>query len=332
MCSTCNVPLVKEAPRPIEPGFVRFVTVYKTGDPAFIAFARSILQSEEIKYFIKGEGLQDLFAGGRLGTGFNPVIGPVEIQVDEKDAEKAKELLKQIEEGEFELPETDRGVDIYDHAETAEDRAAKKQKVKNLLKGIIIGVLVSAIAFYVYYYREKHFSGVLRDDLNKDSKADLFYTYENRVIVKVEEDRNFDGKIDRWDYYKDGTLDRGVSDDDFDGIFDTRFSYKNGLLDRSEIDTDSNHKIIEQYRYGVLYRIEIDTNLDDKPEIIEEYRNGTLSVMSWYHESSRILWKKAYFVGGIKKEEYIDQNYDGMLDIKIIYDSSERPVKTHSLR
>jgi antitoxin component YwqK of YwqJK toxin-antitoxin module len=325
------VPLVKEAPRPIERGFVRFVTVYKTGDPAFIAFARSILQSEGIKYFIKGEGLQDLFAGGRLGTGFNPVIGPVEIQVDEKDVEKAKELLKQIEEGEFELSETDRVDDKYDHAEKPEDRAAKKQKVKSLLKGIIIGVLVSAIAFYVYYYREKHFSGVLRDDLNKDSKDDLFYTYKNGVIVRVEEDRNFDGKIDRWDYYKDGTLDRGVSDDDFDGRFDTKVSYKNGVLDRNEMDTNFGHKIIEQYRYGVLDRIEIDTNFDDSPEIIEEYRNGALSAKSWYHESSRNLWKKAYFVGGIKKEEHIDQNYDGTFDTKIIYDSSERPIKIDSL-
>jgi antitoxin component YwqK of YwqJK toxin-antitoxin module len=306
VCSACNVPLVSELPCQIEPGFIKFVTVYKTGDPAFIAFAKSILQSEGIKYFIRGEGLQDLFAGGRLGTGFNPVIGPVEIQVDEKDVEKAKGLLSQIEQGEFELSETDT---IYNHAEKCEDSAAKKHKVKGLLKGIIIGVLVSAIAFYLYYYKEKHFSGVLKYDLNKDLKPDLFYIYKNGVIVRFEEDRNFDGKIDRWDFYKDGTIDRGESDDDFDGRVDTWFYYKN----------------------GVVTRVEIDTNFDNKPEIIEDYTNGVLSEKSWYHESSRNLWKRAYFVGGIMKEQYIDQDFDGTFDIKIIYDSSERPIKTDSL-
>jgi antitoxin component YwqK of YwqJK toxin-antitoxin module len=306
VCSACNVPLVNELPGQVEPGFMKFVTVYETGDPAFIAFAKSILQSEGIKYFIRGEGIQDLFAGGRLGTGFNPVIGPVEIQVDEKDVEKAKDLLRQIEQGEFELSETDT---IYNHAEKSEDSATKKHKVKGLLKGIIIGVLVSAMVFYVYYYREKHFSGVLKYDRNKDSKPDLFYTYKNGVIVKYEEDRNFDGKIDLWVFYKDGSDDHGESDNDFDGRVDTKFYYKN----------------------GVLSRVEIDTNFDNKPEIIEEYTNGVLSAMSWYHESTRNLWEKAYFVGGIKKEEYIDQDYDGTFDIKIIYDSSERPIRTVSL-
>jgi hypothetical protein len=102
VCSKCNAPLVAQPPHGIEPRFIKFVTVHKTGDPAFIAFAKSILQSEGIQYYFKGEEIQDLFAAGRLGTGFNPAIGPVEIQVDEKDVEKAKELLTQTEEGEFE--------------------------------------------------------------------------------------------------------------------------------------------------------------------------------------------------------------------------------------
>src|SRR4030043_1021816 len=123
VCSTCNVPLVNEPPPGIEPEFVKFVTVYETGDPAYIAFAKSLFESEGIKYYVKGEGLQDLFAGGRLGTGFNPVIGPVAIQVDEKDVEKAKDLLSQIEQGKFELSETDT---IYNYAEKSEDSASKK--------------------------------------------------------------------------------------------------------------------------------------------------------------------------------------------------------------
>ncbi|MGZ3605162.1 MAG: putative signal transducing protein [Thermodesulfobacteriota bacterium] len=306
MCPMCKVSLVNESSGQANPEFLKFVTVHETGDPAFIAFAKSILQSEGIKYYIKGEGLQDLFAGGRLGTGFNPVIGAAKIQVDENDVEKAKELLKQIEKGEFELLEG--GAD-HDHAEKIEGGSARKHTLRYLLTGFMIGVLVSALGFMVYDYREKHLSGVVKYDLNKDSKPDCFYYYENGAIVKVEQDRNFDGKIDLWYFYKDGDLHHGVSDNNFDGIVDTWFNFKN----------------------GVLTQIEIDTNSDNKAEIIESYTNGVLSAKVWIHERSRRIWKKALYDGGVMREEYIDQDYDGASDIKITYDSSERPIKTYPL-
>ncbi len=305
-CPTCSVALVNKSPSETEPEFVKFVTVHETGDPALIAFAKSILQSEGIKYFIKGEGLQDLFAGGRLGTGFNPIIGPVKIQVDEKDVEKAKELLKQIEEGKFELLDGESAND----AEKVEREGAKKHPLKYLLVGLTIGVLISLVGFVVYNYREKHLSGVVSYDLNKDSKPDLFYYYKNGVIVKVEQDRNFDGKIDLWEYYKDGSRDHGVSDNNFDGIVDTWFNFKNDLL----------------------AQVEIDTNSDNKPEIMEYYANEVLSEKVWMDASSRKIWKKALYDSGVLREEYIDQDFDGKFDIKIIYDSSERPIKTESLR
>jgi hypothetical protein len=300
------VPLVKEPPGQTEPEFIKFVTVYETGNPAIIAFVKSIFQSEGVRYFCKGEALQDLFAGGRLGTGFNPIIGSIEIQVDEKDVEKAKELLKQIEKSEFELLETDAD---YNHSERVEDSGAQRHTFRALLLGVIIGVLISVIGFVAYNYREKHLSGVVKYDLNKDSKPDLFYYYKNGVIVKVEQDRNFDGKMDLWEFYKDGDLDHGVSDNNFDGIVDAWFNFKNGLLAQIEIDTNSNNK----------------------PEIIEYYTNGVLSEKVWIHESSRKIWKRALFDSGVMREEYIDRDYDEAFDIKIIYDSSERPIKTHSL-
>ena len=133
LCSTCNVPLVNENPRPLDREFIKFVTVYEAGNPAFIAFVKSIFQSEGIRYFCKGEALQDLFAGGRLGTEFNPVVGSIAIQVDERDVEKAKELLNQIEKGEFDQLETD---DENSHAENVED-LANRHTFKDLLKAIL---------------------------------------------------------------------------------------------------------------------------------------------------------------------------------------------------
>jgi hypothetical protein len=71
------------------------VTVLETGDPALLAVAKSLLEAAHIRFYAKGEGLQNLFAGGTLG-GFNPVTGPVEIQVASSDAADANAALVEL--------------------------------------------------------------------------------------------------------------------------------------------------------------------------------------------------------------------------------------------
>jgi len=75
----------------------RLVTVLTTGNQAIIAVAKSLLDDANIKYFAKGEGLQNLFGFGTLGTGFNPIVGPIEMQVEEHQAEEAKIILAGLE-------------------------------------------------------------------------------------------------------------------------------------------------------------------------------------------------------------------------------------------
>jgi hypothetical protein len=72
------------------------ITVLESGDPALLAVAKSLLEAASIQYFAKGEGVQDLFAGGRFGTGFNPFTGPIQLQVAADDAEQAKTLLRDL--------------------------------------------------------------------------------------------------------------------------------------------------------------------------------------------------------------------------------------------
>jgi len=74
----------------------RLVTVFKTGHEGIVAVVKSILDEAQIQYLAKGEGVQDLFGVGVLGTGFNPITGPVEFRVMPEDAEYAKELLKDV--------------------------------------------------------------------------------------------------------------------------------------------------------------------------------------------------------------------------------------------
>ena len=72
------------------------VTILKTGDPAILAYAESLLKEAGIQFLAKGEGLQDLFGFGRIGTGYNLVSGPIEIQIAPQDEDKAKKLLAEI--------------------------------------------------------------------------------------------------------------------------------------------------------------------------------------------------------------------------------------------
>jgi putative signal transducing protein len=76
----------------------RLVTVLTTGNEAVIAVAKSLLDDADIKYFAKGEQLQNLFGVGTIGTGYNPLVGPIQLQVEEHQADEAKTILAGLEE------------------------------------------------------------------------------------------------------------------------------------------------------------------------------------------------------------------------------------------
>lgn len=91
-CPDCKVPLVdKLLPEP-QPEYVELVTVLETGNKVIIAIAKSLLEDAGIKYFVKGEVIQDLFALGSIGLGY------AKVQVRRENAEDAKNLLKDLKE------------------------------------------------------------------------------------------------------------------------------------------------------------------------------------------------------------------------------------------
>lgn len=63
------------------------VTVLTTADMGLLSVAKSILESEGIPYFAKGEDLQGLFVG---------TIGFVNVQVPAAAEETARTLLSQL--------------------------------------------------------------------------------------------------------------------------------------------------------------------------------------------------------------------------------------------
>jgi hypothetical protein len=69
------------------------VTVLEGLDSAAMLVACSRLEEAGIPFFLKGEHVQDLFAGGRIGVGFSPVAGPSQLQVRRDDEARAREAL-----------------------------------------------------------------------------------------------------------------------------------------------------------------------------------------------------------------------------------------------
>jgi hypothetical protein len=119
LCRHCREPIHESAnvcphcgqQQPETPGLspepnLELVPVFRTADAGLVALAKSLLEGEGIEYLARGEGLQDLFGGGRL-AGFNPVVGPVEFVVRSDDAQRVRALLRDLASAEESRPSGD---------------------------------------------------------------------------------------------------------------------------------------------------------------------------------------------------------------------------------
>jgi hypothetical protein len=52
------------------------VTIFETGDPALVPLVKSLLESANVEFLAKGEGLQDVIGWGRFpgGRTFSPAL------------------------------------------------------------------------------------------------------------------------------------------------------------------------------------------------------------------------------------------------------------------
>ncbi|MEI2718557.1 MAG: DUF3955 domain-containing protein [Gemmatimonadales bacterium] len=71
-------------------------TVFTTVDTNAMIMAKMMLEVEGIAIIASGEGLQDLFGMGRSVGAFNPVVGPMRIQVAAEEADRAREVLAEM--------------------------------------------------------------------------------------------------------------------------------------------------------------------------------------------------------------------------------------------
>ena len=74
------------------------VTVFQSADVALFALARAALDRAGVRYVAEGEGIQDLFGLGRLFSGYNLITGAPRLRVPPEEAERAREVLSELNE------------------------------------------------------------------------------------------------------------------------------------------------------------------------------------------------------------------------------------------
>jgi len=77
---------VDEAPPEEEPEFIEYVEVMGTYNPADVALMKSILDAENITYYFNAEHFMYV----------RPLVEPVRLRVKKDEAEKAREILRDM--------------------------------------------------------------------------------------------------------------------------------------------------------------------------------------------------------------------------------------------
>lgn len=85
-CSDCNVKLIDTLLPEPKPEFVDYKEILATYNPADIAFLKSLLESEGIQYFFKGEHFMYI----------RPLADPVRLMVRADQFDEASELIKDV--------------------------------------------------------------------------------------------------------------------------------------------------------------------------------------------------------------------------------------------
>ncbi len=87
VCADCNIDLVDALPKEKKPEFIDFKEVLTTYNPGDVAFIKSLLESEGIQYFFKGESFMYV----------QPLADPVRLMIRTDQVEEAVELLKNVQ-------------------------------------------------------------------------------------------------------------------------------------------------------------------------------------------------------------------------------------------
>ena len=266
-------------------------TIKTFGNLAEAGFASSLLEAAGIPAALADEESFQMVAG--LG------MQGIRLQVEDADCERA---LKVLAEG----PDAaDREVESSPTSPISQDQNNGNGKIPTALF-VAAAALLVLLAITLRQVSENRRAARMEPadekyetDENHDGHPDHFYIYRNGVVATASIDRNADGKIDAWEFYdREGKIERMELDENFDGRPDVWHSYKNGMVESTRCDVDYN----------------------GRPDWFATYENGIVVRMDCRPNESSVVVRRKIYEHGVLREEWVDENQDGVFDYKILVD------------
>ena len=97
-CTQCEVRIVWDGDTPKFQAQDAYVPVFVAYDPALLPVVESLLAANDIPFIVPNDTTQDMFGLGRMGSGYNSIIGPPVVRVPSEHAQAARELIASIVE------------------------------------------------------------------------------------------------------------------------------------------------------------------------------------------------------------------------------------------
>jgi hypothetical protein len=92
-CAQCDVRIVWDGDTAEFLVPESWTPVFRATDPAQLPVIKSLLEANRIPFVVTDEVAQDFLNWGRVGIGYNVMIGPPKVLVPGEQAEAARELI-----------------------------------------------------------------------------------------------------------------------------------------------------------------------------------------------------------------------------------------------
>ena len=267
-CPDCQVELIAEPKPGEEPEYVEYEEVLSTYSHGDIVMLKSLLDAENVTYYVLGERFGDLYRQ------------PAKLMVSTDDAAMVREIIKEMDlrylgvsiPNEEALNEMAAAASDENEHASMNGPAAKDSRLTGLLcfvAGVLVGALIAG-SFQIYdAVLAIHSTGTVKRDNNRDGKTDEWLTYKYGALEAALLDQNFDGRIDGIWKLEGGVTVSGQQDVDFNGVFDTTEHYRNGVIESAEFCPNNSKVVVKKqtYKHGVLTEAFVDEDRDGKFDV-----------------------------------------------------------------
>ncbi len=254
------------------------------------------VEAHMVLHMLEQQGIQGRIDGEYLagGVGDLPAMGMVRVMVEESDAGRAREIIRDWER--------------QQPAAVDREMPVVRSRFHTVL-AVLVGALIGGSVVWVTLRAPGARDTVDYDD---DGLPDeyLFYA-RNGVLERIEWDRNRDGRTDAIATYDfKGAPKAGRQDDNFDGHFEAIYEAERAWIASTSITQTGN----------------------DHPEYRELFTHGVLASAEYLDPATGAVRKKVAFRHGWPVSAQLDTDGDGSLETEHVYDRIGEITTTRTLQ